>query len=181
MRKYIAAVAQINTATPWAENMQRIEGYIDDAAARGAKLIAFPESFSQYLGGKTPTEELEDSPTLRRMAAKARQHGMWVLCGSLFTPSGVDERRSNTSVLLDPRGEIAASYEKMHMFDVTLPDGSKRLESNRFRPGERIVTLDSELGVLGMSVCFDVRFPELYRIMALQGAQGLLVPSMFTK
>ena len=181
MRKYIAAVAQIDTTAPWAENMGRIEGYIDDAASRGAKLIAFPESFSQYLGGRTPTEALDASPTVERMAAKAKEHSMWVLCGSIFTPSGKDARRSNTSVLLSPAGEIAATYEKMHMFDVTLPDGTTRLESDRFRPGDRIVTLDTELGCLGLSVCFDVRFPELYRIMALRGAQVLLIPSMFTK
>lgn len=179
MRSYLAAIAQIDTTTPWAENMLRIEGYVDAAAAAGARLIAFPESFSQYLGSRTPTEALEDSPTLARMATKARTHHMWVLCGSLFTPAG--ERSRNTSVLLTPQGEIAAHYHKMHMFDVTLPTGETRFESKRFCPGTQLVTLPTELGHLGMSICYDIRFPEQYRAMAARGAEVFLVPSMFTK
>lgn len=181
MRQYTAAIAQIDTTAPWAENLVRIEGYVDQAAAAGASLIAFPESFSQYLGGRTPSESLQDSPTLKRMAAKARQHGMWVLCGSIFTPAPEGERKYNTSVLLNPQGEIAGQYHKMHMFDVTLPNGDTRFESKRFRPGEEIVTVDTELGCLGMSICYDVRFPEQYRTMAARGAQVFLIPSMFTK
>lgn len=181
MRNYIAAIAQIDTTTPWEENLARIEGYIDQAAAAGAKLIAFPESFSQYLGGRTPSEALNDSPTLTRMARKAREHGIWVLCGSIFTPSPEVERKYNTSVLLDPNGEMAAHYHKMHMFDVTLPTGETRFESRRFCHGKDIVTVETPLGHLGMSICYDIRFPEQYRSMAARGAEVFLVPSMFTK
>ena len=179
MRPYLAAIAQLDTAPGWERNMSRIEAFTDQAAAAGARLIAFPESFSQYLGARTPAEALEDSPTLGRMGAKARAHGIWILCGSLFTPAG--ERKRNTCVLLDPMGQIAGRYDKMHLFDVTLPTGEQRLESRSFSPGSTPVTVDTPLGRLGMSVCYDVRFPEQYRAMAAEGAEVFLIPSMFTK
>lgn len=179
MDRYIAAIVQLNTAPGWEENMKRIEGYIDSAAAQGAALVAFPESFSQYLGFRTPAEEPEDSLTLKRMAAKARQHGIWLLCGSLFTPAG--ERKRNSSFLLAPDGTVAGRYDKMHMFDVTLPTGEQRMESKGFCPGDALVTVDTPLGCLGMSVCYDVRFPEQYRAMTARGMEVALIPSMFTK
>lgn len=179
MKQYTAAIVQLNTAPGWADNMQRIESYIGQAAQAGAKLIAFPESFSQYLGARTPAEAPESSPTLARMAAKARQHGIWVLCGSLFTPA--QERKHNTSILLSSKGEIAGIYHKMHMFDVTLPTGERRLESKNFCPGTEMVTVKTPLGHFGMSICYDVRFPEQYRAMAGRGAEVFLIPSMFTK
>lgn len=179
MHRYLAAIVQLNTAPGWEENMKRIEDYTARAAASGARLIAFPESFSQYSGGRTPVESLEDSATLSRMEQLARRYGIWVLCGSLFTPFG--EKKRNTSVLLDDSGARRAVYHKMHLFDVTLPNGEQRLESRFFAPGGEIVTVETPLGHMGMSICYDLRFPEQYRHMAARGAELFLIPSMFTK
>ena len=180
VRRYLAAIGQIDTTQGWEHCLSTAESYVDRAAAAGARLIAFPENFSQYQGGHTPSEPLDDSPTLRRMAAKARETGMWILCGTLFTPAP-DGRYLNTSVLLNPEGEPVARYDKLHLFDVTLPSGEERRESKQVCPGGTIVTAETPLGHLGMSVCFDVRFPELYRTMVLRGAQVLLVPAMFSQ
>jgi predicted amidohydrolase len=180
MHSYLAAVAQIDTSTPWGETMVRCEHFVDEAARQGAKLIAFPESFSQYLGRRTPAEPLENSPTLLRMADKARQHGMWILCGSVFTPSQEEARSFNTSVLLDPDGNQVAHYHKRHLFDVTLASGEVRRESLNICPGSENVTVQTQLGCIGMSVCYDLRFPEQFRAMALAGAQVFFVPAMFT-
>lgn len=179
-RKYLAAIGQIDTTEGWEHCLSTAESYVDQAAAAGAKLIAFPENFSQYQGGHTPSEPLDNSPTLERMTSKARESGMWILCGTLFTPAP-DGRFLNTSVLLNPEGEQVARYNKLHLFDVTLPSGEQRRESKQVCPGGQIVTAETPLGHLGMSVCFDVRFPELYRTMVLRGAQVLLVPAMFSQ
>lgn len=180
MRKYLAAIGQIDTTEGWEHCLSTAESYVDQAAAAGARLIAFPENFSQYQGGHTPSEPLDHSPTLERMAAKARETGMWILCGTLFTPAP-DGRSLNTSVLLNPAGERVARYNKLHLFDVTLPSGEQRRESKQVCPGNSIVTAETPLGHLGLSVCFDVRFPELYRTMVLRGAQILMVPAMFSQ
>lgn len=180
MSGYLAAIAQMDTSAGWEQNLCAAERFAEEAAAAGAKLLAFPESFSRYEGSRTPAEALEDSPTLARMRAKARETGLWILCGSLFTPAP-DGRNYNTSLLLDPTGEIAGRYEKLHLFDVVLPSGEARRESKRICPGSHMTTVDTPLGKLGMSICYDVRFPEMYRAMTLQGAQVLLVPSMFSR
>lgn len=179
MNRYLAAIVQLDTAPGWADNMERIAAYIARAAEQGAALVAFPESFSQYLGSRTPAEDPGNSPTLMQMGQLARQHGVWLLCGSLFTPDG--DRKRNSSFLLSPEGQVVGRYDKMHMFDVTLPTGETRMESRNFCPGEDIVTVDTPLGVLGMSVCYDIRFPEQYREMTRRGMEVALVPSMFTK
>lgn len=180
MRKYTVAIAQIDTSAGWEANLRAAEAFVEQAAQGGASLAAFPENFSCYEGGHTPAEPLEDSPTLARMSARARAGRIWVLCGSLFTP-GPEGRSYNTSVLLNPTGAVEASYHKLHLFDVTLPGGEVRRESKRVCPGSRVVTAETELGHLGMSVCYDLRFPELYRAMTLRGAQVLLVPAMFSR
>ena len=180
MRKYIAAIGQIDTTDGWEHCMSTAERFVDEAASAGAKLIAFPENFSQYSGGHTPAEPLENSPTLERMARKAKEHGIWILCGTIFTPAP-DGRNYNTSILLNPEGERVGRYEKLHLFDVTLPSGDVRKESKHVCPGDHMTMVDTELGKLGMSVCYDVRFPELYRHMTLKGAQILLIPAMYSR
>ncbi len=180
MNKYLAAIVQMDTSAGWEANLTAAEAFIDEAAAGGARLVAFPEHYSRYAGGRTPTEPVADSPTLQRMRAKAMQKGVWLLCGTMLTPAE-DGRSYNTSLLLNPQGEIVGRFDKMHLFDVTLPSGEKRLESNRVRPGEAVSVVNTELGSLGMSVCYDLRFPELYRVMRARGAQVFLAPAMFSR
>lgn len=176
--RFLAAVAQIDTGHTWEENLSTAEKFVEQAAAQGARLVVFPENFTCYDGGHTKVESFEDSVTLTHMVRQAQKYKIWILCGTIFTP-GEDGRHRNTSVLLNPKGEQVARYDKTHLFDVTLPDGEVRKESKLVQPGEAIVTVNTELGHLGLSVCYDLRFPELYRQMTIQGAQILCVPAMF--
>lgn len=179
MRKYLAAVIQMDTQADKEANLAAACGFIDEAAGRGAKLVSLPEVFSIIEGGRFPPEELAGGRTIPLMAAKAREHGIWLHCGSIAEVIPGEERSYNTTVLLNPKGEIAARYRKLHTFDITLPDGRKTSESKAIKPGGEIVTLESELGHFGFSICYDIRFPELYRAMALRGAQIIFTPANF--
>lgn len=118
--------------------------------------------------------------TVEKLAQQARKNGIYIHCGSLYEKTEGEARASNTSVLLDPKGEILCRYRKLHVFDGVLSDGTVCRESLKVRPGDGIVTANTALGVLGMSICYDVRFPELYRLMAVRGAQLIIVPANFT-
>ncbi len=179
MERYTVALCQMDSQSDREANLQTAERLLKRAAGEGAALIAFPELFNRIDAGEAPPEEVPSGVSIRFMAELARRHGVWVLCGSLHEAR--EGRRYNTSVLLNPTGEVAARYSKLHMFDVTLPDGSVALESALVQPGEGITVADTPLGRLGMSICYDLRFPELYRLMALQGAEVLLVPAEFNR
>ena len=118
--------------------------------------------------------------TTEILCKKAKEHGVYIHGGSISEMREGEKRSSNTSVFISPEGEILASYSKLHMFDITLADGTPYKESDKVQPGKEIVTVETELGCFGMSICYDVRFPELYRIMALRGAQVIFVPASFT-
>ena len=179
MRKYQVALCQMDTQDNKAENLKTACALLEEAAARGASLAAFPEVFNVIDLGEEPPEKIPGGPTVRLMAEKARELNLWVLCGSLWEENPAGGRKFNTSVLLNPRGEIAARYSKLHMFDITLPDGGVAFESEQVEPGDRMVVQETELGTFGFSICYDVRFPELYRWMALNGAQIFFVPAEF--
>ena len=183
MRKYKIGVIQCNTQNDKGKNLDWIETCIDEAAAQGVQLITLPETM--HCMGDNVGEggnRREDIPgyTIRRMAAKAKQHHIYIHCGSICEDRPGEKLYYNTSIVLDREGEIIGKYRKLHTFDVTLPNGEERRESDRVLAGKEIVTVETDLGVLGLSVCYDLRFPELYRIMALKGAQILLVPANFT-
>ena len=112
--------------------------------------------------------------TTEILCAKAREHGIYIHAGSLTEETG-KKRSANTSVLIGPDGAILASYRKLHMFDITLADGASFCESDRVSPGNEAVTVQTGLGIFGMSICYDVRFPELYRLMALKGDREWLL------
>ncbi len=179
MRNYQVALCQMDSREDKGENLKTACALLEEAAARGARLAAFPEIFNVIDLGEEPPEEIPGGPTLRLMGEKARELNLWVLCGSLWEANPEGDRKFNTSVLLDPRGELAARYSKLHLFDVTLPDGTASLESRQVKPGREMVVKETELGTFGFSICYDVRFPELYRWMALEGAQIFFVPAEF--
>lgn len=182
MRSYRAAVVQLDTQNDKMENLRKIEAAVDEAAAGGARLISFPEDMN-LLGrnvGEGGGAEPADGLTVRTLAQKCREKGVYVHIGGIHRLIEGDSRCYNMSLLLSPQGEILAEYHKLHLFDVTLADGRAIRESDRICPGQEIVTADTELGCLGFSVCYDLRFPELYRLLALRGAQVLLVPADFT-
>ena len=182
MRKYRIAVVQMDTGNDKGKNLAAACAYIDEAAAAGAKLVTFPEVMN--LDGQNVGEgggaETVPGYTTERLAAKAKEHGIWVHSGSFSEVIPGEERSYNSSVIIDPEGRIAAHYSKLHTFDVTLPDGSVQCESARIRPGEGITTVDTPLGTLGMSICYDIRFGEMYRLMALRGAQVIFACANFT-
>jgi len=179
MRKYLIGVVQMDTRDNKEENLKTACVFIDEAVAKGAKLVTFPEVFNVIDLGQEPPEEIPNGRTITLMSEKAKQHGIWIHCGSMAEVNPDDERRLNTSVLLNPKGEVVAKYSKLHMFDITLPDGTETKESARYKPGTEMVTVATEMGHLGLTICYDIRFPELYRYLALQGAEIIFTPSNF--
>jgi predicted amidohydrolase len=179
-RKYTVALVQVDTQADKAENMRRISDFLDEAAAKGAALASLPEVMNRI--GRPGEDEGETVPgySTEILARKAKQHKMYIHGGSLFEKRPGEPRCFNTSVLIDTEGNIAAVYRKLHTFDVTLPDGTACEESAEVCPGSEIVTADTELGKFGFSICYDIRFPELFRRMALEGAQVFFTPANFT-
>jgi deaminated glutathione amidase len=155
-----------------------------EAAARGAKLIALPEYFSGVAteGHRlVPTAFAEaDHPAISAFTAAARELDAWMLLGSLAVVKP-DGKIANRSYLINPAGEVTARYDKIHLFDVDLGAGRKYRESETIAPGSVAVVADTPWGGLGLSVCYDLRFPQLYRALAKAGATMLAVPAAFTK
>ncbi len=164
-------------------NIERAAGLVRRARAEGAQLIATPEHFSclEITGGGVDTGAREQSehPALPAFAEVARETGAWILLGSLSIRDG--ERNRNRSFLLDASGAIVAHYDKIHMFDIDLGKGEVYRESNKVRPGERAVLAQSPWGMLGLTVCYDLRFAYLYRALAQAGAGLLTCPAAFTR
>lgn len=182
LRNYTIAMIQMDTQNNKGENLKQACAWIDEAAARGAKLVCFPEVMN-LIGrnvGEGGGKEQIPGYTTEILCAKAKEHGIYIHGGSITEERPGEKRSSNTSVFISPEGEILASYRKLHMFDITLADGTPFNESDKVQPGSDIVTVETELGVFGMSICYDVRFPEIYRLMALRGAQVIFVPASFT-
>lgn len=158
---------------------------LQEAAQNGAGFALTPEvsncvSLSRSHQAQVLTTETDD-PTLAAIRDQAHKLGLWVSIGSLaIKTDDADGRYANRSLIVDPAGEIRARYDKIHMFDVTLASGESYAESRGYRPGTKAVTCETPFGVLGLSICYDMRFPALYRRLAQSGAQILLAPSAFT-
>jgi predicted amidohydrolase len=165
-----------------AANLARAEALVRDAAARGARLVVLPEVFAWRgpAGDEAAVAEAVPGPTTARLGALARELGLWLCAGSLHERAAGEPRVFNTSCVFDPRGEIVARYRKVHLFDVDLPGRVTVQESATRAPGREVVTAATDIGALGLSICYDLRFPELYRRLARAGAEVLLVPSAFT-
>jgi predicted amidohydrolase len=181
---FTAACVQLNAGPEIGPNIDAAEALIRQARAEGADLVLTPETSDlmepdgKRLAAKVKVEG--DHIGLRRMCALAGELGCWVLVGS-FLVATRDGRPANRSFLIDPRGEVRARYDKIHMFDVDIPDGQRYRESRRFNPGTRAVVADLPWGRLGLSVCYDLRFARLYRSLAAAGASMISIPSAFTR
>lgn len=177
----IAAVIQMNSGPHPQANLEQAAGLLTQAAGRGARLAVLPEHFGLMLpeGQPPPAPEPLDGPTAAFLAGQARRHKLWLLGGS-FAQQGARGRRYNTSLLVDDQGRVRAHYHKIHLFDLGLPGQEALTESRHYSPGRRLVVADTPLGRLGLSICFDLRFPELYRRLRLKGAEVLAAPSAFT-
>ena len=177
------ALVQLDAGGDVDANIDQAVELADRAAADGARLVVLPE-YLQYRGdddGFRASARPIPGPLTEAFAAIARQRDAWILAGSLAETTEDPARPANTSVLLAPDGSIAATYRKIHLFDVAVDDGPVDTESARVVPGDAAVVADVDGVKLGMSVCYDVRFPELYRTLALAGAEVLTVPSNFTE
>ena len=180
-RKIAAAAIQMSSTPKKAENFETAERLIRDAVSAGAELVALPELWSCHGLEKVYRENAEPIPgrTTDFLGGLAHELEVWVLGGSILEGEPEAERLFNTSTFFDPSGELVAVYRKIHLFDVKAPD-REYLESRLIAPGREIVTAKAGTTMLGLSVCYDLRFPELYRILALHGAEVLAVPAAFT-
>lgn len=176
-----AAAVQLNSSADKGRNLEVAERLVRAAAADGAALVALPEKWSVLGDSRALREGAEplDGPSLIAARAWASELGIHLVAGSVAERVETEERLFNTSVLIEPDGEIAAVYRKIHMFDVDVGGVSYR-ESEHEQPGDEIVVGQVEGIEVGLTVCYDLRFPELYRILALQGARVITVPSAFT-
>jgi predicted amidohydrolase len=175
------AAVQLNARADRAANLAAADRLVREAAARGARLVVLPEKWTLLGSGAQlhAGAEAIDGPAMTWARECARELELELVAGS-FTELTEDGVRHNTSVHISPDGEIRAVYRKIHMFDVTI-DGLAYRESDYEEPGDQIVVTQTDAGVeLGMTICYDLRFPELYRILALRGARVLLVPAAFT-
>jgi predicted amidohydrolase len=178
-----AAAIQLNSTGDKDGNLRRAERLVREAAADGADLVVLPERANVRGGDDDYARQAEplDGPTAAWASALARELGVDLVVGSITERREGHEKLSNTSLHFGPDGEQRAAYRKIHLFDVTVGDVGYR-ESASGEPGDEIVTSEAADGTkLGLSVCYDLRFPELYRILALHGAHVVTVPANFTK
>ena len=179
---YLAAVVQLNSTSDAEANWRQAERLVRRAAGYGARLVATPEN-TNFLGSheeKVERAESLDGPTCTRFSSLASELEIFLLLGSFNEQSEDVERCNNTSVLFSPTGERLAIYRKIHLFDVNVSPEVCFQESATVRPGERTAVVPTDLGKLGLSICYDLRFPGLYQRLRDEGAEILTVPSAFT-
>ncbi len=179
-------VGLIQTRTPasHAAALEHLTPLVREAAAQGATFIATPEGSNILQKDKAALLPqltlLADDLVVRGMQALASELGVWLLIGSALVKRE-DGKAANRAALISPAGEITATYDKLHMFDVDLPTGETARESETYEPGDRAVTAMAGDIPLGLTICYDMRFPAVYRALALAGAQVMLVPAAFTR
>jgi deaminated glutathione amidase len=179
---YLMGAVQMTSTADRARNLETAVRLVNEAADLGAKLVGLPENFA-YMGpeeGRLAGAEPIDGPTIGAVREVARQRRIYVLAGSIAERVDDPRRTANTSVLVADDGSIVAAYRKIHLFDVNIPDGARYAESEVVVPGDRAVIAPTPLGRIGLTVCYDLRFPELYRTLASLGAEVITIPSAFT-
>lgn len=184
MSTFRAACVQLRSSDDVAENIRTTCELIREAKSKGAQFIATPENTTLMApdGGAKLERSFDEAHDLALPAftALAEELAIWLLVGSLAIKVS-DTKTANRSFLIDPKGRIAARYSKIHLFDVDLPSGEKYRESNTVAGGDSAILADTPFGKIGMTICYDLRFPRLYRALAQQGAFLLTVPSAFTE
>ena len=181
-------VALIQTRTPAspAAAFAHVEPLIRQAAEGGAKLILTPEASNFLIQDRAAREAVlatEDrDEAVLKLRELAKELGVWLLIGSAIVRSGHegDDRAANRSLLINDRGEVVATYDKLHVYDVDLPTGERWRESASVRPGDGAVVAETPWGGLGLTICYDIRFPQLHRALAKAGAKMIAVPAAFT-
>ena len=176
------ACVQLNASQSKADNIERAERLVAQAAATGADVVVLPEKWNgigtaDYL--REIAEPLEGGETVQALSGWARQHGITLVGGSIAERREGREKLSNTCVVIDPDGDVVAVYRKIHMFDVEV-GGQVYRESEAEEPGEGTMSCELEGWRVGLTICYDLRFPELYRILAVEGAELVTIPAAFT-
>jgi predicted amidohydrolase len=184
MTSFRLACIQLNSGEDWEKNIAHASALVRAARAKGADLIATPENTALMVASQArpplANHPEADHPAMLAFARLAKETGAWLLLGSLWVAADAGRVR-NRSLLLRPDGTIAARYDKLHLFDVDLPKGESFRESRNFLAGEKLVLADTPFGRIGLTICYDLRFPDLYRSLAQAGAELLAVPSAFTR
>lgn len=173
------ALIQMPVTADKAENLTVARDYVRRAADGGAQLAVLPEMFCCLYTNDAFRANAEPAggPVHRAMAGLARETGLWLVAGSM--PEADGERIYNTSFVFDPAGRQAAFHRKMHLFDIDVKGGQRFMESETFTAGDSVTVFDTPFGKLGLCICFDLRFPELARCMALAGARAIVTPAAF--
>lgn len=173
------ALLQMPVTADKAENLTVARDYVRRAADGGAQLAVLPEMFCCLYTNEAFRANAEPAggPVHTAMAGLARETGLWLVAGSM--PEADGERIYNTSFVFDPAGRQAAFHRKMHLFDIDVKGGQRFMESETFTAGDSVTVFDTPFGKLGLCICFDLRFPELARCMALAGARAIVTPAAF--
>jgi len=180
-----AALIQLNSSDQPVDNIGQTLGFMREAAALGAKFLLTPEVTNCVSNSREHQQSVlqheADDLTLKAMRQEAANLNIWLLIGSLaLKTDDVDGRFANRSFMISPSGEIKAQYDKIHMFDVDISATETYRESEGYRPGERAVLADTDFAKVGMTICYDVRFPHLHRTLAQNGAEILTGPAAFS-
>ena len=177
--RYLVAACQMDSQNNKQANLRIAGEMIAENAAKGAEIIAFPETVNFMGKGYRHQAEPVPGPTTDFFCEQAAKHKVWIVSGS-FPEEQENGKPYNTLILADPEGNIRCRYRKLHMFDVEVENTPSYKESDHNTAGNEIVLVDTELGRLGFAICYDLRFGEMFRIMALQGAQVIFLPASFT-
>ena len=179
-RKFRLGLCQLLSRTDKEENMARAEAMVREAAAGGASVVVLPEVFQCPFGHEyfEPYSEPRGDASMQRMAQWAKELGIVLIAGSVTEKAG--EKLYNTCYVFDRDGSLLADYRKIHLFDVDIPDKMTFRESDSFASGEDICVFDTDVCRIGLAICYDLRFPELFRTMARRGAELIVLPAKFT-
>lgn len=182
------ACIQMTTTNDMAWNIDEMERLVHEAASKGARFVTMPENVFFMRAKDTddvPLHPMETHPGVTRCMALAKKYGIWVLIGSVFVPCPNDpkklDRWYNRAVLINGTGDIVAHYDKIHLFDASFGENKYYQESARICPGDQVTVANTPWGALGMTICYDVRFPHLYRDLAKHGVEMLAIPAAFAR
>ncbi len=180
----VVAAVQMTSGTEVGANLERAAQLVAEAARAGARLVVLPENFAlmpAHERERLQAAEVDGSGRVQDfLASQARSHGVWIVGGTIALQARQPNKVRAACLVIDDRGERVARYDKMHLFDVELESGEQYRESGAIEPGEEIVVVDTPCGRLGLAVCYDLRFPELFRRMLDRGAEIFSLPSAFT-
>lgn len=179
MTQFSVAVAQLDSTADKERNVRQLCSFVDEAATEDADLVAFPD-MATYVGSVARYPDVAEEipgPTIEALAEKADEHSIYVHTGSLFESIPGSDRVYNTSAVIGPDGTLLDTYRRIHLFDID--DNVEHRESAHVAPGQEITTIETGLATFGLSICYDLRFPQLYRSLATRGADVLFVPAAF--